>query len=371
MMEVSLLTCSPGDEVWSLYGHTAIRLNDRASGSDLVANYGMFSFSQPFFIARFVFGRTDYQMGIQRYEDFIRQYAYAGRGVTEQRLLLTREEKMAIAKAIAENYEPQNREYRYNFFYDNCTTRARDMLVGHIGAAVDYQARDTFSTTYRKEIHNYNSTHRWARFGNDLLLGVKADAPLTNAQRQFLPENLERDFARATVKDDNGETRKLVVYTSQLLQPATDTSGQDLWDHVTPGRLFATLFLLVAVSTFMEYKRGKMCWLIDMVLFTLCGLAGIILTAMIFSAHPTVSLNLQIFLLNPLFLYAVRPKVFLKTDKAAVLFRRVALVSLGIALISQFFQTFAEGMTDLALILLIRLIANLRSPQEHSGAAPR
>ncbi len=363
MMEVSLLTCSPGDEVWSLYGHTAIRLYDRANGSDLVANYGMFSFSQPFFVARFVFGRTDYQMGIQSYEDFIRQYAFVGRGVKEQRLLLTREEKMAIVKAIAENYEPQNREYRYNFFYDNCTTRARDMLVVHIDGTVDYQARDTFSTTYRKEIHNYNTTHRWARFGNDLLLGVKADAQLTNAQRQFLPENLERDFARATVKDDNGETRKLVAETREVLQPETDTGGQDLWDYITPGRLFATLFLVVAASTFFEYRRGKMFWPIDMVLFTLCGLAGLILTAMIFSAHPTVSLNLQIFLLNPLFLYALRPKVFLKTDKGAASFRYVALASIGIALISQFFQTFAEGMTDLALILLIRIIANLRSPK--------
>ncbi len=360
LVDISLLTCSPGSEVWSLYGHTALRINNKANGEDIVVNYGMFSFSQPNFVLRFVFGRTDYQMGIQSFESFVRIYGYEGRGVNEQVLNLTHDEKMRIRQAVAENYRPQNREYRYNFFYDNCTTRARDMLVGQLDGMVDYKSIDSLDTSYRKETHQYNTNHPWARFGNDLLLGVKADGNLTAEQRQFLPDNLERDFARAVVRDANGGSRQLVKDYHQLLLPQTEQTEQDAWDAITPNRLFAVLFFLIVVSSIVEYRRRRMFWPIDMVLFGLSGLAGLILFAMIFSEHPTVSLNLQIFLLNPLFLYGLRPKVLTKQDKHAILFRLMVMISLGIAIISQFFQTFADGMADLALILLVRIIANQR-----------
>ncbi len=359
-MEVSLLTCSPGDEVWSLYGHTAIRLNDRANNQDIVANYGMFSFSQPYFVLRFVFGRTDYQMGIQSYDSFLQIYAYAGRGVVEQTLNLSRDEKVAIYNAILKNYLPENREYRYNFFYDNCTTRARDILLSHIRGQIDLGGAEPAPTTYRKEIHRYAAAHPWARFGNDLLLGVKADSEISVEERQFLPENLQHDFDRATIATDSSKNIPLVKSTVQTLLPQSDRVPRDLWDTVTPIRLFALLLLVVAVSTILEYRRRRMLWGIDMALFGLCGLAGLILTAMIFSDHPTVSLNLQIFILNPLFLYAFRPKVFLKTDKCARRFRLIVEICVVMAIISHIFQTFAEGIGILALILLIRIEANQR-----------
>ena len=146
-VRISLLTCQPHEEVYSIYGHTAIRYQDLARGTDLAVNYGMFSFHKPYFVLRFVFGLTDYEMGIEPFEAFCAQYASYGSGVYEQVLNLTPEEKLTIAKAIDTNYEPQNRVYRYNYFYDNCTTRARDMITNHLQARVDYTPENSHDTT--------------------------------------------------------------------------------------------------------------------------------------------------------------------------------------------------------------------------------
>lgn len=190
-VDISLLTCSPGNQVWSLYGHTAIRYTDRFNHIDLVINYGIFSFAQKNFILRFVFGRTDYQMGIEPFDEFCYEYESQGRTVIQQRLHLSREEKLKIRKAISDNYRPENRVYRYNFFYDNCTTRARDMLIDHlVDKQVDYHVNPQITTSYRNMVHQWNSNHRWARFGNDLLLGLESDFKTDYRQQQFLPDSL-------------------------------------------------------------------------------------------------------------------------------------------------------------------------------------
>lgn len=191
---ISLLTCSPGNEVWSLYGHTALRFQDSTQGIDLAINYGIFDFRQNNFVLRFVFGLTDYEMGIEPFQMFMMEYARNGRGVIEQRLNLTNEEQMAIATAISKNYETANRTYRYNYFYDNCTTRARDIIINNIDGHVEYPFT-TYNTSYREMIHQWNIKHRWARFGNDLLLGFGADSPTSQTQQQFLPDTLRKDFA--------------------------------------------------------------------------------------------------------------------------------------------------------------------------------
>ena len=139
-IEISLLTCGPRQQVYSLYGHTAIRFQDKQSGRDIAINYGVFSFDQPFFVLRFVFGLTDYEMGIAPFDIFEWEYGPTGCGVRQQVLNLTAQEKMAIAQAVDRNMEPQNRVYRYNFFYDNCTTRARDIIANNLNGRIVYDS---------------------------------------------------------------------------------------------------------------------------------------------------------------------------------------------------------------------------------------
>ena len=152
-VEISLLTCGPRPYVYSLYGHTAIRFNDKARDTDLAINYGVFSFDKPFFVLRFVFGLTDYEMGIEYFSDFVANYAASGCGIRQQVLNLTNKEKRAIADAIYTNYEPQNRVYRYNYFYNNCTTKARDIILSHINGKVTYHNKIDSSRSFRQLIH--------------------------------------------------------------------------------------------------------------------------------------------------------------------------------------------------------------------------
>lgn len=360
-VEISLLTCSPGTEVWSLYGHTAIRVQDRRAQEDLVVNYGIFNFNQDYFILRFVFGLTDYEMGIVPYQIFLQDYASQGRSIVQQRLHLMPEEKASIVQALTENYRPENRVYRYNYFYDNCTTRARDMLVNHLVGKVKYDVDTKATSSYREMIHQWTEQHRWARFGNDLLLGVGADQDIDFAQQQFLPNNLQTDFGYARVVQPNGSSYALVDSTSEILRanPANAKLQESLWDHLSPRLLFFLVALLVLFVTAFEFIRRKTFWILDVALLVLDGLAGFILLAMIFSQHPTVSFNLQMLLLNPLSLCFMYPVAKQAQRGGCHWYWNVLGICILLFFIGGFFQHYAEGMTILGSVLLIRVLANV------------
>lgn len=362
-VEISLLTCSPGEQVWSLYGHTAIRYTDHISGEDLAVNYGMFSFSQDYFILRFVFGRTDYQMGIEPFSSFAYEYASQGRTVIQQRLHLSAEEKLNITIQLIKNYQPANRVYRYNFFYDNCTTRARDILINNlIRKKINFQANPNVNVSFREMIHQWNNEHRWARFGNDLLLGVKADLKTNNIQQQFLPDSLRRDFDKATLTDASGKTYQLVDSTFNVVEPTEAVVGKvvGIWDIITPQIAFATLLVITIIISIFELQRRKTFWLYDTLLLSLDGLAGLCLFAMIFSSHPTVQVNIQILMLNPLsiiFAYSVGKNAFHQRYNR---YWTILAVCILLFFFGNIFQHPAEGMNFLACSLMVRCYINYK-----------
>ncbi len=353
-VEISLLTCQPRQNVYSLYGHTAIRYEDKASGIDMAVNYGMFSFSEPFFVLRFVFGLTDYTMDIEPFADFYAQYSHYGCGVRQQVLNLTAGEKAAIGRAIDVNYQPENRVYRYNYFYDNCTTRARDILVGHLQGRVVYDTAGMARPSYREMTHAYNAGHPWARFGNDMLLGVKADAPTNNVQQQFLPDNLRKDFDKAVIVDSDGVRRPLVSRSFWVIPPAAQVAESEF--PLTPMQCAVLLLVMVAGCTLYECLRRKNFWVLDALLMLAGGLCGLILLAMVFSEHPTVSLNFQILLLCPLSLVMLYPTVKALRQHRIHWWMYVHGALIAGYFVLGFWQTYAEGMDIVALSLLIRYI---------------
>ena len=358
-VEISLLTCSPGNEIWSLYGHTAIRFEDKAHHLDYTINYGMFDLRQKYFVIRFIFGLTDYQMGIEDYDQFLADYGNSGRGIVQQKLNLSRQEKLAIAQAIQANYDPAVRTYRYNYFYDNCTTRARDIIIKHLSGKVKYRVNPSVESSYRQMIHQWNHGHRWMAFGCDLLLGVGADRRTTFAQQQFIPDTLRKDFDRAVVVDSKGRAHPLVAKTEQALTPSPAPVDDGLWTTVSPTVLFTMLFVLTLCLSILEYRRKKTYWAYDFILLTLTGLAGIVLFAMIFSQHPTVRVNLQILVLNPLsivFAYSVSRKAH-KGRRHFYWDLLFAFIVIFLAC-GLFLQKYAEGMWILACCLLDRCIIN-------------
>ena len=353
-VEFSLLTCQPHDEVYSLYGHTAIRYHElKPGGLDLAFNYGVFDFKKPHFVARFVFGLTDYELGAYPYKYFVREYRRFGSMVTEQVLNLTDEEKMTLHDALAINLRPENRIYRYNYFYNNCTTKARDIIESCINGKVEYTGREGYTPSYRDMVHSMTKNNPWSRFGNDLLLGIKADWKTDLRQQEFLPGNLLYDFDHAQIYS-NGSYRPLIK-ERRIAVPG----GVQIIESGFPLSPLACAAILLAVGIvifFFEWRKKRVFVLWDVLLMIVTGTIGIVLTLMLFSQHPTVSLNLQIILCNPLpwlFLWSVirgrETRYWKITAILAVLF-----------LIGSFFQCYAEGIHVLALCLLMQCYANMK-----------
>lgn len=362
-IRVSLLTCSPHDEIYSLYGHTAIRYEDKASKTDIVVNYGMFSFKKPFFVARFVLGLTDYEMGIQDFNDFCYEYQYFGSQVTQQEINLTPEEKGQLLKALQDNYA-NARVYRYNYFYNNCTTKARDIILKSINGKIEYKNAIDKSVSFRDLIHGCNANYSWASFGNDLLLGFKADMQTTREEQQFLPDNLMRDFGQAKIVSADGSARPLVKNTEIIVKGNDHAIAGKT--KVTPQFVFITLLLLIAAIVVAEFKTKKRYLWVDISLLLASGLAGLILFVMLFSEHPTTSTNLQIFILCPLNLYwaiyIIKNKRNERKLRKAWTFLSIMLC---IGLSGRLIQVYAEGMPLLALSLLLKNCCNLYATRKN------
>ena len=376
-VDISLLTCGPGEEVWSYYGHSALRIQDKAHGNDVAINWGMFSFKQDYFILRFVFGLTDYQIGIYPMSDFMAEYSAEGRWVRQQRLHLSREEKLKVLHAIDENAQPENRTYRYNFFFDNCTTRAREMVITNIGYCNTNFKDNDAQSSYREEIHKLNGNHRWARFGNDLLLGYMSDRDITKREWEFLPDNLSKDFATEGRKDFINDGRKdfgndpsgdadanriygkdgylMLVDSTCYLIPPTPAREVAEAEAITPTMVFISLAVLTIGLSVLEWrKKKKNFWVLDAFLLILTGLPGLILLAMLFSQHPTVQVNFQMLILNPINLIFVWKTIQKMRQGKLYWYYEVWGLCLVAALFMQIWQTYAEGMVTLALSLLVR-----------------
>lgn len=361
-VEVCLLTCSPHNEVYSLYGHTALRFHDMRTGEDWAFNYGIFNFNKPFFVLRFTFGITDYELGVVPYGRFKEAYRRYGSQVTEQVLNLTPEEKEKIYLALLDNYRPENRVYRYNYFYENCTSRARDKVEGCINGKIQY-ARTYDTTTYRKLIHQYTQGHPWAAFGNDLCLGMSADFEIDRRKQEFLPEILMTDFAAAQIID-GGSYRPLVKETRIPVEPGVQILESEF--PLTPMEC-AVLLLLISILIIIGEMRNKTTYKVwDTILMTVTGVAGIIILALFFSEHPTTSTNLQIFLLNPLPLFFIPAMICEgRKKKDNTVYKRskywkISAILLIIFFFGAFFQDYAEGMEIVALSLLTRIYSHYR-----------
>ena len=353
-VEFSLLTCQPHDEVYSLYGHTAIRYHElRPGGLDWAFNYGVFDFKKPHFVARFVFGLTDYELGAYPYKYFVKEYRRFGSMVTEQVLNLTDEEKMALHDALAINLRPENKIYRYNYFYNNCTTKARDVIESCINGKVEYAGREDYTPSYRDMVHSMTRNNPWSRFGNDLLLGIKADWKTDLRQQEFLPGNLLYDFDHAQIYS-NGSYRPLIK-ERRIAVPA----GVQIIESGFPLSPLACAAILLAVGIvifFFEWRKKRAFVLWDVLLMITTGTIGIVLTLMLFSQHPTVSLNLQIILCNPLPWLFLWPVIRGRETR----YWKITAILAVLFLIGSFFQCYAEGIHVLALCLLMQCYANMK-----------
>jgi len=284
----SLITCTPGEELYARYGHTAIRLVDTERHLDIVFNYGVFSFDTDNFYWKFVKGETYYELGIEPTRFFLEDYAAEGRPVYEQRLNLTPAQATALADSLARNYRPENRSYLYNFVFDNCATRPYKMIQSVLGDSITSDYSEWDGITYRDYLQHYTRPHTWEDFAINLLFGKRADQPMHGDDRLFLPEALM--FHLHTAKLPNGKP----VIAEERIAPFE--IPRTPWYKTWFVGLAAFIILMTGISLW-DRKRGKWSWWCDLP-FVLVYLVffAIVIFLTFFSIHPLVGFSWRLFL---------------------------------------------------------------------------
>ena len=276
-LRISLLTCTPGEELYSTFGHSAFRVIDSNSVSDIVYNYGTFNFDDEGFYLKFVRGKLLYYISPESFAGFKQDKQFENRGITEQVLNLTASEKISIRHFLNENLKEENRYYKYDFFFDNCTTRLRDIL--HNIPRIKKQPDSNFcqkpvmppGTTFRQAIHQYldQNGQRWSELGIDILLGLPCDAVMTVEQMQFLPDNLMKSL---------DSSRQTMVLSHQNLYPVLQN---DKNTTLTPLVIFSLLLLSIILISLIRSKWANYFLQgFDGLVFFITGVLGIIIILM-------------------------------------------------------------------------------------------
>lgn len=286
--KVYLLTCTPGTEVWTKYGHTGIYVDDPDNQLDIVFNYGNFSFGENFYI-NFIKGDTYYQLGIEPYHYFDAIYQRLGRKTYWQELNLTQDQKQQVFDALIVNYRPENRFYHYNFVFDNCATRPYHLLKAALNDTIISSYEGYANQPYRAAISHYTRPHSWVDFGINLIFGKKANVPMNNEQRLFLPEELMFYLSSAHLSDG----------TPLVLHEDIQAFEIEAVPWYADSRIGIAIFaLLLMLISWWDRKRNKLSWWVD-IFFGMIYLILFVLVIFLtyFSSHPLVGFNWRLILL--------------------------------------------------------------------------
>ncbi len=352
---ISLLTCDPGEEIYSSFGHSAIRVLNQETGSDRIYNYGTFDFGAPNFVLKFAGGRLDYFLSVSTFERFLAEYNYFERSMREQELDLNQEQKIALVEFLEINYLPENRNYRYDFFYDNCATRIRDVMEEILGGNLVWKDEEQASVekTFRELIDEKVFYMPWSDLGIDLALGSRLDRDATPREEQFLPEYMEQAFSRAVIQGD-GPTRPFVKSERVILDfsPKEESLG-----FLNPYVLFWIIAIIFTAITFIGFKKKKLFVGFDLVFFGILGILGLVMSALwIGSDIPSTKWNWNVLWAFPGHLLLI-PGLLSKSLKPWL--RKYLLFALILADAAVVFwilgwQSFHPSLIPLMLVIILR-----------------
>ena len=297
--EISIITAGPGDVLYEAFGHSAIRVKDPTLNLDIIFNYGLFDFNQPNFYVNFVKGRLLYRLGKQSFRRFITSYDYQQRWVKDQVLNLSLVDRKKIFEYLNENSLPENAEYLYDPYFNNCATKLRDIAKEILGNKIQFPS--SFSNenfTLRQLMNQELPWNTWGSFGINLALGNTLDKELIADNYMYLPDYVHKGFQKATITE-NKITTPLVLEERQLLR-YTEKQIKIQWYN--PFFVFSLLLLITIVVTFRDQKRNIRSKWLDFTLFFVTGVLGIIICFLwFFTDHYTAPNNFNLlwaFVLN-------------------------------------------------------------------------
>jgi len=269
--KISLLTCGPGEAVWSKYGHSALWIFDTQIGIDRVYNYGTFEFYSSDFYFEFVRGTANYRLSITNYLNFHDEYEGENRSILQQELNLTMAEKQLLYEKLEENYKPKNRYYRYDFLFQNCSSLIRDIVWEATSGRFTIPEESEIKYSYRSMMIPYLSATPWLMHGEFVLLGYKTDHDANPWDQMYLPDYMYNWFEAAT----NSSGESLVKSSQTMFLPRPDDEKKSLLTH--PNIILPILLLLVILLTVWEIRNNKNYWFIDSIFFFITGLLGLLM----------------------------------------------------------------------------------------------
>jgi hypothetical protein len=354
---ISVITCGPGSELYSTFGHNAFRLKDPVYKYDMVYNYGTFDFNTPLFYIKFARGKLPYQLGRSSFRNFLYAYKLEKRWVKEQVLNLTPEQVSKLLAYLENNYKEENRAYKYDFFFNNCATKIGDIVRENFrDDFIFHEDHVTDTNTFRDLIHDYVDDNSWSSFGINISLGAVIDKPALFEEYQFLPDYVFQAFDNATLYD--GKTP--LVKEENIILDFPNKAKEPTYLLISPYFIFTLLLLLVLAITFVDFKHKKRTRWVDAFLMLGSGLGGIMIALLWFATdHTATYTNMNILWLVPINILFVR-KFLLKRKECKALWKHTAtlLVSMAVLLFLWLidFQVFALAAIPLFVLFVVRYV---------------
>ena len=356
--QISVLTVGPGNSLNDAFGHNGFRIKDNTLGIDIVYGYGEYDFDAPNFYLKFAQGKLNYLISKNNFSDFYNYYVRYNRTVDQQVLNITPTEKQKLFNYLENNYKPENRRYLYDFFYDNCATRIRDVTISSINREIDFKLPENFQPkTFRSLIHDHVGFNTWGSFGIDIALGSVIDRKATASEHMFLPHYINSFFEDATL---NG-TERLVKKSTTLYQKKETNSASNF--IFSPLAIMSLLGIIILFITYKDYKNHTRTQWLDVTLFGITGLIGLLVLFLWFATdHSTTAQNYNLlwaFPLNILIIgQLVKPEVK-NWFKSYLKFIIIMLCLMSMHWIIGV-QVFAIGLIPLLIALFIRYIFILK-----------
>ena len=344
--KIAILTCAPGDELYSQFGHSAIWVFDKQNNIDKVYNYGTFDFNVPNFYLKFARGQLDYKLSVSTFDRFMLEYEYYKRSVTLQELNFDSLQKSHLYNLLETNYLPKNRFYRYDIILDNCATRIRDIINASTNNLIDFKTEDSTKYTYRKILKEYEQNTAWLELGINILLGLPVDKNITTKNTMFMP-----DYVASVLSNSTLGNKPIILQSRKILA----FSRKNTKTLISPLFSFIMLFILVLIMSFYEIKNNKHFKSFDRIFFGILGILGLLLIFLWFGTeHSCTVYNMNLLFAFPLHICAI---FFLKQKHKFIrnYFMSIALISaISILLILANILILEFSLVPIFLIIITR-----------------
>jgi hypothetical protein len=310
--QISLITGEPGDALYEQFGHSAIRVYDPEIGLDLIYNYGTFDFDAPGFYPKFLMGKLNYFLSVYEFKRMVYAYKYYNQSLYEQIINLNYKEKLAVYNFLNNNYLPENRFYLYEFFFDNCSSRIRDVFEEILGTSLHFNDEHIKDyKTFRQLLDESLTEAKWGAFGIDLIIGRPADVKASARQYMFLPYKLFDAFEYAII--DRDSIKVPMVLSTNVINQSVTIPGEEGFT-ISPSLLFWTIFVIILLLSLFFNSRKKVFKYIDVALFVAIGLAGLLILFLWFATdHISTKDNINLLWTFPIHLLI--PYLILRDSK--------------------------------------------------------